>query len=78
MEQRNQFRIVLLILVFIAIILGGFSVYARYFIFTDGTAYAKLGENIATGEGLRLCGGWHVFYPPGYPFAIAGLSLCIS
>lgn len=48
-----------------------FSVYARYFIFTDGTVYATLGESLATGEGLVYCGGTHLFYPPGYPLAIA-------
>ncbi len=52
-------------------LLGLYSVWSRYFIFTDGTVYATLGKNLASGVGLRYCGGAHLFYPPGYPLAIA-------
>ncbi len=54
---------------------GAFSVWLRYFIFTDGAVYAALGQSLAEGRGLRYCGGTHLFYPPGYPVAIALLYL---
>lgn len=55
--------------------LGLFSVWSRYFIFTDGTVYAVLAKNLVEGKGLDYCGATHLFYPPGYPFAIALLYL---
>ncbi len=61
------------LLVAVGFFLGLFSVWSRYFIFTDGTVYATLGKNLASGLGLRYCGGTHLFYPPGYPLAIAAL-----
>ncbi len=59
------------LLLFLGIVFGVASVVCRYFIYTDGTVYATLGKNLATGAGLQYCGGIHLFYPPGYPIAIA-------
>ena len=61
------------LLVALGFLLGLFSIWSRYFIFTDGAVYATLGKNLASGVGLRYCGGTHLFYPPGYPLAIAAL-----
>ncbi|MGC9329085.1 MAG: hypothetical protein ACP5I1_15740 [Candidatus Hinthialibacter sp.] len=54
-------------------LLGAASVWRRYFIFTDGAVYAALGQNLANGIGLKYGGAVHLFYPPGYPVAIAVL-----
>lgn len=61
------------LLVFAGLCLGLYSVWYSYFIFTDGAIYATLGKNLAEGKGLRYCGSVHLFYPPGYPLAIAVL-----
>ncbi|MEW6238324.1 MAG: hypothetical protein AB1656_23310 [Candidatus Omnitrophota bacterium] len=59
------------VLFFLGMILGGLSLWSRYFIFTDGAIYAAAGKNLADGKGLTYCGGTHLFYPPGYPLAIS-------
>jgi len=59
------------ILFLLGLILGGLSLWSRYFIFTDGALYAAVGKNLAEGKGLTYCGGTHLFYPPGYPLAIS-------
>lgn len=64
-------RFTLLILLALAFLFGGYMVWCRYFIFTDGVGYALLGKSIATGEGLQVYGARHIFFPPGYPLAIA-------
>ncbi|MBN2325866.1 MAG: phospholipid carrier-dependent glycosyltransferase [Candidatus Omnitrophica bacterium] len=63
----------LLGLFLVGCLLGAASVWCRYFIFTDGAVYAALGRNLATGVGLKYGGATHLFYPPGYPIAIAVL-----
>ncbi len=71
-----QIRIQILItgaFLLVGVALGSLSVYYRFFIFTDGAVYATLGKNLAERIGLRYCGAPHLFYPPGYPFAIAVL-----
>lgn len=65
------FICVLLIGVGVGSVLGFLSLWFRYFIFTDGAVYATVGKNIAQGEGITYCGATHLFYPPGYPLAIA-------
>ncbi len=71
------FRIAMGGLFCLAIGLGLLSVWSRYFIFTDGAVYATLGKNLAEGIGLKYCGSTHLFYPPGYPLAIALFYLIV-
>ncbi len=66
------------LLFFIGLLLGLFSVWSRYFIFTDGSVYATLGKNIAEGIGLNYCGATHLFYPPGYPLMISVFYLVLQ
>ncbi len=68
--QRSFIGLLLIALV-IGSVLGFLSLWFRYFIFTDGAVYATVGGNIAEGKGLTYCGATHLFYPPGYPIAIA-------
>lgn len=70
MPDNKKFLYALAVFISLALALGLYSVWNLYFIDTDGTAYAALGKNIATGVGLTLCGKSHTFYPPGYPLAI--------
>jgi 4-amino-4-deoxy-L-arabinose transferase-like glycosyltransferase len=69
--MQRQFYVILLGFMLTAACVGGTWTSLRYFIFTDGTAYATLGKNLAEGRGLQSCGSSTTYYPPGYPLVIA-------
>jgi 4-amino-4-deoxy-L-arabinose transferase-like glycosyltransferase len=48
-----------------------------YFILPDSAYLLALGKNIALGNGLKISGGFHMRYPPGYP-AFAGIFYLLT
>ncbi len=54
------------------------AVLARdYFIGTDGSLYAVVGDNLLAGRGYQIAGLPHTLFPPGFPIAIGLLRRAV-
>jgi 4-amino-4-deoxy-L-arabinose transferase-like glycosyltransferase len=66
-KTNRGFSILLAGILLLFLIHAGLMLWRYYFILPDSAYLLALGKNIALGNGLKISGGFHLRYPPGYP-----------